>query len=252
VVALRDIKFELQAGPCVSVLSSSGKPGWLMERHYVSPGAGSAKPTGPAYEFTGCEIISENIILDGWPSQFLTSTGTSASIRLTNWLMEGGTQDDTVGPGFTRNLFYIANGPVTARNINFHATIDDASGFYFLFSVDGTGMYLGEPCISIFENIQSSAVITNGGLYPVSLSNGATARVENITGVWTENPGLMAFGASTDGIYEVDNYRYLPTKAGAPTDADVPIARDGVQIVDTTNHRLYVREAGTWKYATLT
>jgi hypothetical protein len=62
----------------------------------------------------------------------------------------------------------------------------------------------------------------------------------------------MAFGASTDGIYEVDNYRYLPTKAGAPTDADVPIARDGVQIVDTTNHRLYVREAGTWKYATLT
>lgn len=81
---------------------------------------------------------------------------------------------------------------------------------------------------------------------------GAIARVSGITGNWTENPGLMAFGSSTNGIYMVDDHLYLPTKAGAPTDADVPIPRDGAQALDTTNDRLYVRSGETWKYAALT
>lgn len=42
------------------------------------------------------------------------------------------------------------------------------------------------------------------------------------------------------------------TKAGIPTDADTNIDADGTIIVDTTNHRLYVRSGGAWKYAALT
>jgi hypothetical protein len=41
-------------------------------------------------------------------------------------------------------------------------------------------------------------------------------------------------------------------KAGAPVDADVNTPTDGMLRVDTTNHRLYVRDGGTWRYATLT
>ena len=46
----------------------------------------------------------------------------------------------------------------------------------------------------------------------------------------------------------------MPTKAGVPTDADVlgGGAADGMVILDTTNHRLYVRSGGVWKYAGLT
>jgi hypothetical protein len=42
------------------------------------------------------------------------------------------------------------------------------------------------------------------------------------------------------------------TKAGAPSDADTALDQDGSMILDTSNHRLYVRSGGAWKYATLT
>lgn len=42
------------------------------------------------------------------------------------------------------------------------------------------------------------------------------------------------------------------TKAGIPTDADFATTpADGTVVVDTTNHRLYVRSGGTWKYSAL-
>lgn len=40
----------------------------------------------------------------------------------------------------------------------------------------------------------------------------------------------------------------LPTKAGTPTDADVPGgATDGDTIIDTTASKIWVRIGGTWK-----
>lgn len=40
----------------------------------------------------------------------------------------------------------------------------------------------------------------------------------------------------------------LPTKAGTPTDADVPGgASDGDTIVDTTASKIWIRIGGTWK-----
>lgn len=45
----------------------------------------------------------------------------------------------------------------------------------------------------------------------------------------------------------------LQTKAGVPSDADVSgAAADGDVVLDTTNHRLYVRSGGTWRRASLT
>ena len=44
-------------------------------------------------------------------------------------------------------------------------------------------------------------------------------------------------------------------KAGAPGDADFPgggAPLNGTLALDTTNHRLYVRDGGSWKYAALT
>jgi len=43
----------------------------------------------------------------------------------------------------------------------------------------------------------------------------------------------------------------IKTKAGIPTDADVTNPTDGMQVVDTTNHRLYIRSGGVWKYTVL-
>lgn len=41
------------------------------------------------------------------------------------------------------------------------------------------------------------------------------------------------------------------TKAGIPNDADYG-AVDGLMVLDSTNHRLYIRDGGVWKYAALT
>jgi len=43
------------------------------------------------------------------------------------------------------------------------------------------------------------------------------------------------------------------TKAGVPSDADfTSTPPDGVQVIDTTNHRIYTRSGGAWRYVALT
>jgi hypothetical protein len=39
----------------------------------------------------------------------------------------------------------------------------------------------------------------------------------------------------------------IMAKAGTPSDADVELAVDGTIVIDTANHRIYVRSGGTWK-----
>lgn len=58
-----------------------------------------------------------------------------------------------------------------------------------------------------------------------------------------------------DWIHGATPWDFSPalTKAGAVTDADfVHAPPDGTQAIDTTNNRLYVRVAGTWRYGALT
>lgn len=44
----------------------------------------------------------------------------------------------------------------------------------------------------------------------------------------------------------------MKTKAGGPSDSDVVNPVDGMQVLDTTNNRVYYRTGGAWKYAALT
>lgn len=100
-----------------------------------------------------------------------------------------------------------------------------------------------------------------------------TSLVTNLHGVaWTVNTWeLLAAGAETPlrlaagaagtipmsagagGQALAYSHPKVPTKAGVPTDSDVlTTAADGMMILDTTNHRLYIRDGGSWKYAALT
>lgn len=69
---------------------------------------------------------------------------------------------------------------------------------------------------------------------------GTTARQIDRDTPWIHGPTPWDFTAAL-------------TKAGAVTDADFVVAPpDGTQALDTTNNRLYVRIAGTWRYTALT
>lgn len=60
----------------------------------------------------------------------------------------------------------------------------------------------------------------------------------------------------TDDAFYANSGLGTKTKAGIPTDSDIPDAVESssiaMLIVDTSNNRLYVRCAGTWRYAALT
>lgn len=67
--------------------------------------------------------------------------------------------------------------------------------------------------------------------------------------------GTLDIGAASSRIrnLHIRSAVQIQTKASAIVDGDVTSAADGmIGGVDTTNHRLYVRSGGTWKYATLT
>lgn len=62
---------------------------------------------------------------------------------------------------------------------------------------------------------------------------------------------------TTTGTFDntclIETSSEMLTKAGAPSDADFLYApRNGTLALDSSNHRLYVRDGGAWKYAGLT
>jgi len=83
--------------------------------------------------------------------------------------------------------------------------------------------------------------------------HGAAATV--IGGNWRKGSG-NAFVNTTrvvDAVVDGVPHSSMFTKAGVPVDADFPGgARDGMHALDSTNHRMYVRSGGTWRYAPLT
>lgn len=125
-----------------------------------------------------------------------------------------------------------------------------------------------------------TAYVNSAGLYvPISvgIGTGGAHAFENITCDNDQTPssgGIINFETACDWMH-VRNVRwrnpattgavlvgspgrkllgdYLPHNAGAINDAFFPsVPANGTQGIDETNHRLYVRENGSWKYAALT
>ena len=97
-------------------------------------------------------------------------------------------------------------------------------------------------------NVNASGVVLVGNTYPgnangtVTLADLSASRLQ-----------LDESGYSIPGIVRATQGLAGRTKAGIPSDADWTVAPpDGTQVLDTTNHRLYTRSGGVWKYAALT
>lgn len=242
VTTVRNISFSNQAGPAISVMSSGGKPAWIVEQIYLEPGTGNAKPSGYAIELSGVSWVSRNVTVDSWLDEVFYSDGSPVPVLLDNWHLEGGTQTDTG----TTNIFYIANSGFIARDIRIYQTFNASGGSFFLIFGDGNA---GSLCV--VDGMASSSTLTAGSLYPTRFDNGVDAYIRGIVGTWTASPIASFQADSVAAIRQIDEYHYFPTKAGVPSDSDVPVAKDGVMVADTTNDRLYVRSGGAWVYASL-
>jgi hypothetical protein len=242
-VTIRNINFNLQAGPAIYVGAASGKPGWLVDQIYILPGTGASKPAGEALHFAGCDLVARNVVFDSWiDERIVYIDGHTAPALLDNWHFEGGTHTQQAEH---RDMVYIANGGAICRGWRFFATINAAGINHYMIHGDAGG-------VIVIDGLYSTATLTAGSFYPLDLTGGATGYVRNATGTWTDTPVNTARTDAVAGIRGVDHYPYLPTKAGTPTDADVPLARDGVMVVDTTNDLLYVRSGDAWVSTALT
>jgi hypothetical protein len=124
-----------------------------------------------------------------------------------------------------------------------------------------------EPVTGAQVYVYRAATVVEKPVYPELVPAGALAMVQPLS----SDNGMVA-GYVEPAAYDalvilpdgdeytvrierpsaVDQRVPLPTKAGAFTDADFADPVNGLQGLDTTNHRLYMRSGGTWRYVALT
>ena len=150
---------------------------------------------------------------------------------------------------------------------------DGGNGYVDVTVYAASGAALGgTPAANTDYRVRTDGGCTGGGFVFTDKSLGNLNVQGNIelfaAGVskayWQGSDGAIVMGGDTvlyrgaanflqtdDQFYAGDGVR-MKTKAGIPTDADTTVDADGVVILDTTNHRLYIRDGGAWKYAALT
>lgn len=131
---------------------------------------------------------------------------------------------------------------------------------------DGVADEATENRVIITEsNNQIQQRVPSGALAYSLLQRGEAGRR-----FWMNGDGSMYWGSGADYLGDISLYRSGPRRLhtdmqleaetfspmtidGAPTDASFGSPpRDGSMCLDSTNHRLYVRDGGVWKYAPLT
>lgn len=125
---------------------------------------------------------------------------------------------------------------------------------------------------TIMDNCSLGHSTADYGSSTIQLNNGSKPVYLHIRGgiyrcvdpfIFEVNPALTR--VTIENAYKVDgagvitglfnDRRHSPRiwrKAGAPVDGDFSSPQDGLQALDTSNHRLYIRDGGVWKYAALT
>jgi len=110
---------------------------------------------------------------------------------------------------------------------------------------------------------EPNQIPVNGFLGDLAYQNSTGAVIEKIQspiGIATNlelNPGgggvVVGIATTSLGTTATTGFFHLPTCNGAPTGVAQTVGAGVVpMVVDVTNNRLYVRIAGTWRYASLT
>ena len=242
---LTNCDYTSATGALFYAMQTAGKPNMRMDHLYISNTNTSAVATEGAIVANAMgEFVIHNLDIEQWNVQHIYLIGVETPVLIDGYHMENSTWS---GSGVLY-LNYIADGGFIARNVSVDGTVNKSSGDTYVFKGD-----YGVGALCEIDGMTCKATLTSGALYPLQLANGATGVVSGVrAGTFTDVPINPSHAASVSGLLRSDQYMPLPTKAGIPTDSDIPVAKDGAQVVDTTNNRLYVRCGGTWKYASLT
>ena len=143
-----------------------------------------------------------------------------------------------------------------------NSTVD--GGMFFGIPAHGTtdvGVMLAASGLMVNTLVYSTAGgvvdITNDGGFSHIVIRGYMTSGTPIVGTahTSSSYQIQVQGGATNGtLFRAPPATSTPLllKAGAPGDSDFSNVANGMLALDTTNHRLYIRSGGSWKYAALT
>jgi hypothetical protein len=226
-VTMERLWFQRQAGPSISVISSSGKPGWKIDGVYVSAASGGNAPASNEYvvEGTGLNLELSNFIVDAWPNlRHFYFTGHSIPIIMRNVQMgESGVYTDYEN----LNMCYIANGGVDASNINFGGTFNSPGNTSYMFALDGN-----TTAVSRLRNLSFlGGTLTAGSIYPIDAYQ-TSFYAEDILGTqWTAVP---INPSRSDSVAALKGYNGYYTHPATKTTDYTALRTDEVILVDAS------------------
>lgn len=225
------------------------------------------------YYLTGNGIAMDTCVAEGAITAQVYVN--DANVRLTNMYVFAAGAATPVGIEVNAQSGYTITGTIincTSNAVKLTGT-DGGNGYVDVTVYAASGAALGgTPAANTDYRVRTDGGCTGGGFVFTDKSLGNLNVQGNIelfaAGVskayWQGSDGAIVMGGDTvlyrgaanflqtdDQFYAGDGVR-MKTKAGIPTDADTTVDADGVVILDTTNHRLYIRDGGAWKYAALT
>lgn len=143
------------------------------------------------------------------------------------------------------NLLTVLHDSSTANNDTFYFSTTKVANSSFrpslLFSGFTTTFQAGLSSVPVLSLTSTGSIFTtSSGSNPVLVARGFVSHSSNIQ-EWQNSSGVTRASVTKD--FELQT----TTGSGAPTTTPA----DGATYVDTTNHRLYVRSGGSWKYTNL-
>lgn len=275
-----DIGPTSQSGLVISSPNPIGMPEWTMDNIYIANTYeaywSTTGPGGPAIVMGGVSGTIGNLAVEGWYNRVIDITG-GGSIKIgsfyTEWHRFTGVAAQSSGSSYPTAIFVdgaaATPGVVDIGIIQFNLGGASGTSSHDVSQEQGSGGSVID--FSTILNVGQYATLVNDYFSVKFVSTRAQGNCVAIDGVTSGGAivnqrfvdaaagvanklvvvSLSSFGDS-GRIRTWDARHALLTKAGAIADSDFQIPRDGLMGLDETNHRLYVRDGGTWRYATLT
>lgn len=274
-----DIGPVAQSGLVIQSPNPIGMPEWTMDNVYIANTYEAmwttTGPGGPALALSGVNAVIGHLGVEGWYNRVVNITGggqTRIGSLYTEWHRFTGVAAESSGSSYPAGLYVDGTssvpgvldvgilqwnlGGATGTAAQDVSQEQGSGGDVIDFS---TILNAGEYATVLVRYLQVkfvSARAQGNSIIFDGTTTGAPIFIDRFVdaeaGVANQQVTMPFSTVAGNRIRRWDGRDAIITKAGAIADSDFQVPVDGLMGLDETNHRLYVRDGGVWKYAALT
>lgn len=182
-------------------------------------------------------IVNGDMYASVWQMGLECTSATTASTAIDIQASSVNTETWTLFVEFTGTMGTKLKRSSTAKIISLKTGWDT-----YMYGDSGRGFRHWNSLGDSYPVVETAGQFTGGG--GIILGGGTGAGEVQL---YRNGSGILESGVQFYAVGGVTT----KTTSGAPSDTDTVMDQDGTIILDTTNHRLYVRSGGVWKYAAL-